>query len=167
MIDERVAFHEAGHALILYLLDLSTSIEVVMAAVPQESILASTIYDGDHFQSFNMNNGRNYAKKLIQVAVAGCAAEVIFHKRSNILTTFNCQFGERDTVMVKKILKAMCLEDAHAVATEKQCRLDTINLLKKHQGSLERVANLLRSEAKTIYSYTDISAQIMSHRITE
>jgi len=162
MIDERVAYHEAGHALVLYHLEIVNMIDVVMDEMPHESILASTIYEKDSFQSIIMEQGKSYGQQLIQVAVAGCEAERIYHERLNDRTGFLCFYGTKDYQTVNQLLKAMSLGPTEAWKIQQECERETRTILKRYEGRLVDLASLFASGKKRTYDYSDISSVLIN-----
>lgn len=144
----------------LYLLNLSTTIEVQMGEIPQDRILASTLYEKDRFQSFIMAEGREYARKLLMVAFGGCAAEKIYHEVLNDGEPWKCRYGTRDMAMISEILRAMCLPESDIDKVRKETCLSTLELLRRHESDLKNVAKMLSSGKQRMFYYSDISFAI-------
>lgn len=155
-ISERVAYHEAGHALLVYLMSERyraefNVIEVRIFDPPHEWILGLTIFNKNNFKDATSVNGKEYTKSLITIAWGGCIAEEFFDK------TNGCSYGSKDMVTIDDLLESMLIEKTQHKSIKENCRQEAASLLKGHSKQLIQIANLFKSGNKLDYSFADIS----------
>lgn len=159
-ISERVAYHEAGHALLVYLMSERYTgefnvIEVRIFEPPLELILGLTMFNRNNFMSSISVKGKAYAKDLIKIAWGGCIAEEFYDRINGNLSS--CSYGGKDIEVIYDLLKSMSIEVARYESIKESCRQEATALLNGHSNQLTQIANLFKSGEKSNYSYSDIS----------
>ncbi|MCG8323614.1 MAG: hypothetical protein MI921_29235 [Cytophagales bacterium] len=151
---KKVAYHEAGHAILAFLLEGFKEIEVKLNNT-NSSILGITSYNKDKFKSLMTSKGQEYGKKLIIVAMGGCVAEAIYQEKFEKNGKSKCQFGEHDKYQINKLLNMMLLSENERRKIEKACQNFANTALCNHSDSLENISIEL---LKRTLNYADISA---------
>ena len=102
-----------------------------------------------------MDEGQEYARKLIIVALGGCIAEDIYQKKFEHDDNSECQYGKYDKCQINGLLNAMGLSETERDNIEIECRNIATKIINRYAEQLESISKELLN--RTIY-YSDISA---------
>jgi hypothetical protein len=155
---ERVAYHEAGHALLAFTLKFDDELSVIVFSQAQQNHIGMTRYLRDKFRNLMMNP--KHGRSLIQIGFGGCAAEELYCQQNGLLFE-GCQYGSEDDEFINGIIKEMNLDAREARFIQKAAREDARSFIQRNSELIQNIAGLLLDRIDRECYYSDLAAIIL------
>jgi ATP-dependent Zn protease len=151
----RVAYHEAGHALLA--VELGTDFndfKVTIYSAEKDGKLGVTEYLRD--KTKNLNQDMQFGRNLITLAWGGCIGEKLYCEQNAI--TVNCKYGEDDNKSVDKIINQMLLSsDKKESDLKVQTKNRAQEIIESNKEYLKQIAKMLYESPDKTFYYCNIS----------
>lgn len=162
---ERIAYHEAGHAVILYIVGF----EIKSVSIkPGETFHGITRWDNP-LESWNaeMTKTPDVAEQVVIGLFAGQSSE---RRLSNVYPTHvpdHDNGWDNDNTEATRFLRTHCIGDNNELPEDLQAKLryNAENLVEKHWEQIDKIAKLLL-DRETIYT-ADITAIMEPQKVKE